>query len=129
VPNETTPTRRVEIAPAPASTTLWENSGPPESPWHESLPPSTSPAQIILESTVAPYATRHALAVTTGTCTVRSTLVVSPPSTAAPHPLVHSAMPARSSCDASYSMSDSMTGFMLTALLSCSSATSLALPA
>merc|ERR1711890_35511 len=66
--------------------------GPPESPWQESLPPSSSPAQI-MESAISfsPYALRQASSSTTGTVTFCRILARLPREEVVPQPdTIHS---------------------------------------
>merc|ERR1712126_679151 len=62
-------------------------NGPPESPWQESLPPWSRPAQI-MESVMSscPYESRQCSSDTTGTSTFWRTRARLPPSVVVPHP-------------------------------------------
>ncbi|TYZ51257.1 hypothetical protein PybrP1_001869 [[Pythium] brassicae (nom. inval.)] len=81
LPQLTTPIRRLAES----------MSGPPESPWHESLF-TTPPAQSIVLSTLSTLA--HVACATIGTFTWRSTLDAEPPSVVSPQPSTFAVEPA-----------------------------------
>lgn len=61
--------------------------GPPESPWHESLPPLSSPAQTMEACMdLEPYAFLQLASVTTGTETCMRTRGDEPPEDSLPKP-------------------------------------------
>jgi len=68
-------------------------NGPPESPWQESLPPSSSPAQI-MELVIPPYCWLHFSLVIVGTATHwRFSGKLLAPDSRVPHPLTKHVSP------------------------------------
>jgi hypothetical protein len=71
----------------------FQTSGPPESPWQESVPPSLKPAQIIESVITEPYAMVHDAWSTMGTPAYKSLLGLVPPYDIVPQPLTMTVVP------------------------------------